>query len=229
MAHRDENSEHTCRERSSINHRQLQGIQLVDRSEEEQDLRSPSWRFLMNPAGLPFFAGRIVTLRISPGFIEVLLIPSRVRVWYGGGGQFPVRDLALDLLVRDRELDARVRIRKVQLLEPALRTTSLFRSYTPATAWWACTATPAIRNPHRVRRVERFVCSWMLHRENLSAVASNAKADRSRIVTTGRRGSKSCRRARVSRARAGILHIMADLMCRSINGGGWWLVVSGGL
>jgi len=57
----------------------------------------------------------------------------------------------------------------------------------------------------------------MLHRENVSAVASNAKAERSRIVTTGRPGSKS----------AAILHIMADLICSSINGG--WLVVGGGL
>ena len=34
----------------------------------------------MNPAGFPFLAGRMVTLRISPGFMEVLLIPSRVSV-----------------------------------------------------------------------------------------------------------------------------------------------------
>ena len=34
----------------------------------------------MNPAGLPFFAGRTVTLRISPGFIDDLLMPSRVSV-----------------------------------------------------------------------------------------------------------------------------------------------------
>src|SRR5438067_11100294 len=36
----------------------------------------------------------------------------------GGGGQYPVRERAI--LVRDSELDARVRIRKIQLLEPAL-------------------------------------------------------------------------------------------------------------
>jgi hypothetical protein len=34
----------------------------------------------MNPAGFPFLAGRMVTLRSSPGFMEVLLIPSRVRI-----------------------------------------------------------------------------------------------------------------------------------------------------
>ena len=34
---------------------------------------------LMNPAGFPFLAGRILILRGSPGFIEVLLIPCRVR------------------------------------------------------------------------------------------------------------------------------------------------------
>ena len=72
----------------------------------------------MNPVGLPFLAGRMVTLRISPGFMEVLLIPSRVSVVYGGSGQNPVRHLAI--LLRDCQLDARVRICKIQLLEHAL-------------------------------------------------------------------------------------------------------------
>ncbi len=32
----------------------------------------------MNPAGLPFRAGRTVTLRLSPGLMELLLNPCRV-------------------------------------------------------------------------------------------------------------------------------------------------------
>ncbi len=74
----------------------------------------------MNPAGFPFLAGRIVTLRISPGLMEVLLNPCRVRfVMEAVVSTQSVVPLAI--LVRDRELDARVRIRKVQLLEPALQ------------------------------------------------------------------------------------------------------------
>ena len=73
----------------------------------------------MNPAGLPFLAGRIVTLRSSPGFMASLVTPCRVSVWTEAVVRIQSVDLAL-ILVRHRELDVRVRIREVQLLEPAL-------------------------------------------------------------------------------------------------------------
>ena len=72
----------------------------------------------MNPAGFPFLAGRIVTLRISPGFMEVLLIPSRVSVVMEA--VVSIQSVNVPSLFGTVELDARVRIRKVQLLEPAL-------------------------------------------------------------------------------------------------------------
>ena len=150
-AHRDKEREHTCRESSSIKHGQLQGLQLVDPSPNLKSL-SPSSRRRMNPAGLPFIAGRIVTLRSSPGLIVTLVEPLAGQSLDGGGGQRPVHDLALDLLIRDRELDARVRIDEVQLLEPALED-HLFIQVVPPTAGWAAggaapIAAIAIRKPH---------------------------------------------------------------------------------
>src|SRR4029077_18301911 len=76
-AHRDENSEHTCRERSSSTHRQLRSSREAPKNSLMS--RLPSVSVLMKPTGFPFFAGRITTLRISPGFMESLLMPSRVR------------------------------------------------------------------------------------------------------------------------------------------------------
>jgi hypothetical protein len=49
-------------------------------AEEEQDVAVPELEVPDESAGLPFFAGRTVTLSTSPGFIDVLLMPSRVRI-----------------------------------------------------------------------------------------------------------------------------------------------------
>src|SRR5262245_7780209 len=107
----------------------------------------------MNPVGLPFFAGRIVTLRGSPGLIEVLLIPSRVSVWTEAVVSFQSVTLPLTFLSGTSSSMLAWGFVKFNFLSRPSRTISLFRSYTPATAWWACSATPpittvAVRNPH---------------------------------------------------------------------------------
>ena len=81
--------------------------------------RSPSWRFLMNPAGLPFLAGRTVTLRFSPGLMEVLLIPRRVSTWREA--VVSTQSVTVPSLFGTVSSMLGVWIREVQLLEPALQ------------------------------------------------------------------------------------------------------------
>ena len=81
--------------------------------------RSPSSRRRMNPAGLPFLAGRAVILRLSPTLMEDLLTPCAGQHLYGGGGQHPLRRRAVR--IRNREMQARVRIHEVQFRELALQ------------------------------------------------------------------------------------------------------------
>ncbi len=86
----------------------------------------------MNPAGFPFLAGRIVTLRISPGFMEVLLIPSRVSVVMEAVVSF--HSVNVPFLFGTVSSMLACGFVKFNFLSRPSRTTSLFRSYTPATA-----------------------------------------------------------------------------------------------
>ena len=89
----------------------------------------------MNPAGLPFLAGRIVTLRISPGFIEVLLIPCK-RQRLVTEAVVNVQSVILPLTFLSGTVSSMLACGfvKFNFLSLPSRTTSLFRSYTPATA-----------------------------------------------------------------------------------------------
>ena len=86
----------------------------------------------MNPAGFPFLAGRIVTLRISPGFIEVLLIPCRVRFWMEA--VVSTQSVTVPSLFGTVSSMLACGFVKFNFLSRPCRTISLFRSYTPATA-----------------------------------------------------------------------------------------------
>src|SRR4030095_11820490 len=112
-------------------------------------LLSPSWRFLMNPDGLPFLAGRTVTFRSSPGFMDVLLTPCRVSTWVEAVVRIHVVIFLLPSFAGTSSSMRAWGFVKFNFLSRPSRVTSLFRSYTPATAWWARTATPVVRKAHR--------------------------------------------------------------------------------
>src|SRR6185436_20695283 len=76
-AHRNKESNHTCRESSSFTHGQLQGYSY---STLNLKSLSPSEIRRMYPAGLPLTAGRMVTLSGSPGLIVFLPNPCKVRL-----------------------------------------------------------------------------------------------------------------------------------------------------
>src|SRR6185503_5681605 len=111
-----------ARERRSTIGNYSQATQLVGAVAEEQpDAAVPELKFSDGSRRVPVLRGKDRDLEDLAKLHRRLVDALAGERLNGSGGQLPLHDLALDLLVRDLELDACVRVREVQLLEPALQ------------------------------------------------------------------------------------------------------------